>query len=110
MVNKWIFLAGFIELSFAIIMYMYVIRLQLQQFKNRSSLQPLKKLLLSSVLILITASIPLMIVYADAIWFQYQARWLVPFAVIGNATAKVVVAFILILIYKFQSNDDSDIF
>lgn len=110
MVNDKVFLVGFIELGLALILYLYVIKLQLNTFKNQTVLQPLKRLLLASVILLVVASIPLEIVYADAVWFRYQAGWLVPFAVIGNATAKLIVAFVLILIYKFRSKDDGDIF
>lgn len=97
-----IFLAGFVELAIACVLYLIVLRLQLNALKNQSNLQSLKRLLIVAVIFLILASIPLMFVYANALWFHKTAVWILPFAVLGNATSKVVEALILYRIYNFK--------
>lgn len=100
--DNWIFLTGFIELIIACLIYLVVLRLQLLELQNRSRLQRLKWLLVGSVVFLFFAAIPLMTVYADALWIHATGSWLLPFAVIGNATSKMLIGVMLYLIYKFK--------
>lgn len=102
MLSSWIFVVGFWLLAIAIVLDVVVLKMQLQEIKRNHLLQPLKKLLLGSVIFIALASIPLAFVYADAIWFHFTGAWLVYLAVIGNAAAKVVVGILLIFIYKYR--------
>lgn len=102
MPNRWVFELGFIELCIACLIYISVLRLQLRAFKIKTALQPLKILLLNSVIFLILVSLPLMFVYANILWFHSTAQWIVYTAVIANATGKVIVSCLLYLIYKFN--------
>lgn len=105
MVDKWVFFVAFFELLVSCLVLLYVIRLQLNTFKTKSELQPLKRLLLSLVTILIITHTPLMIIYATTVWGSFHNLLLVYVAVLGNASSAVIGSFLLYTIYKYQSKD-----
>ena len=105
MLDNWVFIAGFTELLISCLVWLVVVRMQLNAFKTKSNVQPLKRLLLASVVLLILAHLPLMAVYANTVWFHYDSLWLVYFAVLANATSAILVALLLYAIYKFPSDE-----
>lgn len=102
MLDRWVFYTAFYELVLACVIDVVVIRMQVRTFRYRSSLQPLKKLLLWSLIGLILASLPLMFVYADTLWFHLTGTWIVYIAVLTNASAKILIGVMLYLIYKYN--------
>lgn len=105
MVDRWVVLVGFIELTIACMINIFVLRLQFSQFRYKSFLQPLKRMLLLSVVFFILAALPLMFVYANTLWFHLANVWIIYVAIIANATAKVLISLMLLLIYRFKGND-----
>lgn len=105
MVDKWVFFVAFFELLASSLILAYVAKLQIDAFKTNSSMQPLKKILLSLVVVLIVAHIPLMVVYANTLWGTFHSIWIVYVAVLANSTSTIVGAYLLYTVYKFQSKD-----
>jgi hypothetical protein len=105
MLNNWVFEIGFVLLMISCLIWLFVVRMQLNTFKTKSHLQPLKRLLLVSVILLILAHIPLMIVYANTVWFHDNAIWLVYFAVLANAISAALMAVVLYAVYKFPGDE-----
>jgi predicted tellurium resistance membrane protein TerC len=105
MLDNWVFIAAIVIMVTANILYVSVLLQQYKLFKVRTSLQPLKILLFCAVLLLIIGALPLMIVYANIVWFHYNHLWLVYAAVLLNAFAKLVTGIMLRLIYRFRLSD-----
>lgn len=108
MLDRWVFILGAALIVIAEIQLAFVLRKQYKLFKNKTSLQPLKRLLFAAVLLLMIGALPLLFVYLNIVWFHFQAIWIVYVSVLANAFAKVVTGFVLNLVYTFRGeNDDS---
>ena len=106
MLNNWVFLVAAVLIVIAEIQYIMVLRKQYRLFRERSTLQPLKRLLFTAVLLLMFGAAPLLFVYIDIVWLHYSAQWIVYMAVLANAFAKVITGFILNKVYDFRSQDE----
>lgn len=106
MVNDWVFFVGLVELTGACLIDLYVLKLQISQLRTKSSMQPLKWMLISSVVFLIFAALPLMFVYANTLWFHYTNLWIIYIAILTNSTAKLIIGGVLVAIYRFKDNGD----
>lgn len=102
MLEKVVFSIALSELSISCLIAAVVLKQQLNALRDKTDLQRLKWLLIASVVFLVIAIIPLMFVYANAIWFNIQGAWIVNVAVLTNATSKVVAFLMLYFIYRFK--------
>lgn len=105
MPSKDIFLIAAILLAISIISNVLTMRIQLRQFRTKSSVQPLKYLLLGTLISITLGATPLLFVYLDIVWFQVSYRWIVSAAVLINALAKVSASLMLFLIYSYGIQD-----
>lgn len=109
MLDKWVFALGAALIILAEVQYFYVLREQLRQFQTKSDLQPLKKLLFATVILLMLGAMPLLMVYINLAFLHWQALWIVYLAVVANSLSKVATGTMLILIYRFRAADYDDI-
>lgn len=106
MLDKWVFIVGALLIVIAELQLAFVLRKQFLLFKNKTILQPLKRLLFACVLLLMLGALPLLFVYLNIVWFHFNALWIVYVSVIANALAKVVTGALLNLVYKFRTEDN----
>ncbi len=97
-----IILIAFIEIIVANLLGVYIIWQQIQQLKYKSSLQTVKWLLLASVVFLILSTLPLGVVYANSLWFHREGLLIINIAILGNATAVLLVKVLLLLMYRYR--------
>ena len=102
MPNNLIFGIAFTELAVSFLLGLFLLRLQIKTLRPKTQLQGLKRLLIASVVFLMLSSMPLILVYSDALWFHKNSQWIVYTAVLMNSTSVLLVKVILILIYLFQ--------
>lgn len=102
MPNHSIFFISLIGLTIACFINLSILRIQSRQLKDKSSLQPIKYLLMASVFGYVVATLPLIFVYADILWFHISYNWIVSAAVLGNAFGKDLGSSAFYLIYKYR--------
>ncbi len=90
----------------AIGVLLYVARLQFKEFKYQSSLQPLKRILFHFVILIIISNLPIMYLHYVRIIGQTASPGITAFATASNALATLVVAILLLMVYKFKGNDE----
>lgn len=100
MVDQWVFLVAFLTLTLGSLIDVTVVLTQIRQLRKKTQLQPLKWMLLASVIFIILASSPLMFVYADILWLHIRGSWIVVMAVLGNAFAKLMFGVFMRIIYS----------
>src|SRR5258707_6982724 len=93
---------GLVELAIAFGLGVYLLVLMFKQFRPVTEFQYLKWLLLSAVIFLMLSSIPLMVTYANSIWFHQHAIQVINVTILMNATALIVTKLILITIYRHR--------
>lgn len=106
MLANWVFVLAAALIGIAEIQYALVLRKQIRLFKEKNTLQPLKYMLFGAVLLIMVGAAPLGFVYLNVVWFHLNAAWIVYVAVLANAFAKVVIGFILNMIYRFKGGED----
>lgn len=90
----------------AIGVFIYIARLQFNEFKYKNSLQPLKQLLFYFVIGIIISQIPIMYLHVLRIQGITASSAVTSFATVSNAAATLVVAILMYLVYKFKGNDE----
>jgi len=95
---------GFIEMAIALLLGVYLLWLMIGQLRPKTLLQPLKRLLIASVLLLMLSSVPLMVTYANTLWFHKHALTVINVTIISNATALIITKLVLIAIYRYRSD------
>lgn len=91
---------------FAIGVFIYVAKIQVRQFKNISELQPLKKLLLSFVGLLVLSNLPILYLHYVRIIGEVAPSSVTALATVTNALGTLLSAVVLLLIYKFAAKGD----
>lgn len=85
----------------------YVSSIQLKQFQYKTRLQPLKRLLLSLVVAISLSNLPIMLLHWQRIFVLHDVHDPVTsFATATNAGGMLVVAILLVLIYRFKGYED----
>lgn len=84
------------------ILYLNALRLQIKEFKKVTPLQPLKYMLLFTVILLMIGAAPLMFVYLDIVWFHYDSVLIVYVSVLMNAMSKTMTGILINAIYYFR--------
>lgn len=102
MVGHWVLFVGFLELMLSMFTFAGLFVRQAVSVKNHSVFWPLKWLLLATFFVLIIASLPLAFVYADVLWFGGNNHWIIPVAILSNASSKLILAMLLVAVYKFN--------
>lgn len=108
MVNSlvfWSIITVFIR-AVSIALFVYVATVQYQQFKYKTHLQPLKRLLFFVPIILVLTNIPQGLLSWDRI-LQYKVpNWTTNLATVTNSVGILITAIIFLLIYTFDGNND----
>jgi hypothetical protein len=86
--------------------FIFVGRLQIREFQFKSPLQPLKRLLLASVVTLTISNFPIMYLHYLRIYGLPQPTSVVALATVANAAGMLLVATFLYMIYIFRGNGD----
>lgn len=86
----------------ALLFFGVVAVIQVQQFKIKSPLQPLKWFLLVSVLFLAAANLPVLYVHWQRIVGVPLSDGFTAFASVSNSVAQLVGAVMLLLVYRFK--------
>lgn len=92
----------------AIAGFIHVLVLQLIQFKNKEVYQhenQLKRLLTVFVAVIALPNIPILVLHFDRIRNHPASSGVTSFETVSNAVAMLIVAILLILIYRFRSDD-----
>ncbi len=95
-----IILIGFGELVIAFLLGIYLLYLMVRPLNPKTTLQNIKWLLILSVVFLMLSTVPLLIVYANSLWFHMHELQIINVTIIMNATAIIVTKLMLILIYR----------
>lgn len=82
----------------------YVARLQFTEFRYKSDLQPLKRLLFYCVLALIITNIPILVLNYIRIIGESASAGVTSLATVTNATGVLIFAVLLYLVYKYRGN------
>lgn len=90
----------------AIAVFIFVGKLQLAQFQNKSELQPLKKLFMLFILLLAGSNLPIIYLHYERIMGEVASPAITSWATVSNAVSMLLAAFMLLLIYKFAAKDD----
>lgn len=90
----------------AIGIFVFVGRLQLRQFQNKSELQPLKKLFMLFILLLAGSNIPIIYLHYERIIGEVASPGITAWATVSNAASMLLAAVLLLLIYKFAAKDE----
>jgi len=92
--------------SVALVIFILVIKMQLEQFKEKSNIEGLKKLLLATTILLIAGNVTAILVnflrQSDGNLIE-EARHV---STVFNATATLMISIALYLIYKYRANGD----
>lgn len=95
----------------AIICFIYILYLQLKQFKNKELYRQenrLKRLLTAFVFVIAVSNIPIMLLHFDRIRGIKASDGVTSVATVTNALAMVIIGALLVLIYQFRSDDIDD--
>lgn len=86
----------------ALTAFVYVLTLQFEQIKYKSNLQGLKWLLFYSVVFIAGSNIPIMWLHVERILGHPPNNFVTSFATVTNAGSMLVVAVLLLLVYRFR--------
>lgn len=89
----------------AIVILGIVAKIQFDQFRNNTELQPLKKLLFSFNVFLIGSQIPIIYLHLIRIAGNPGPALSTAVATVFNAIAMLTVAIVLYLVYKFAAKE-----
>jgi hypothetical protein len=89
----------------AIGVLLYIVQIQIKQFQFKSHLQPLKRLLLSALIVLILSNVPILFLHVERIENVTTSAAATSFATVSNALGMLVVAVLLLLVYRFKGVD-----
>lgn len=95
-------LVALIIRALAIVVLLYVMNVQIAQFRYKSRLQPLKWLLLGTLIGLIASNIPIIYLHWLRIFGKVASEGVTSFATVTNAAATLLVAVLLLLVYRFR--------
>lgn len=90
----------------AIVLFVFVGKIQLAQFQNKTELQPLKKLFMLFIFLLAGSNIPIIYLHYERIIGEEAAPGITSWATVSNAGAMLLAAVLLLLIYKFAAKGD----
>lgn len=94
-----------VELIVSMAVMGYTVLVQIQQFRYKSKLQPLKWWLLNAMVALIIFNLPIINIYFAAILHLQAATWETALAIVANATGHLVFAIFILLVYRFRGVD-----
>lgn len=86
----------------AIAVLVYVMTIQIGQFRYKSSLQPLKWLLLSTLITLIALNLPIAYLHWLRIFNLNASASVTSFATVANAAGTLLVALLLLFVYRYR--------
>lgn len=89
----------------AIAMLLLVAYIQLQQFRFKTSLQPLKRLLLGAVTVIVFSNLPIVYLHWVRIARLPSSESVTALATVTNAVSMFIVAVLLLLVYRFRSDE-----
>lgn len=92
----------------AVALFAYVTSIQVKQFQYKTRLQPLKRLLLGLVVAISVSNIPIMYLHWQRFTKPDVNDPVTSFATFTNAASMVVVAVLLVLIYRFKGYEDNN--
>lgn len=86
----------------ALVIFITVVKRQTQQFKTQSEVQPLKKLLIAFVVMLIASQIPILGLHVIRIAEVSGGATYTAVATVTNSIGLLIAAIILNMIYRFK--------
>lgn len=89
----------------AIVIFTYVAILQHAQFKNITTLQPLKRLLFYIPITIIVSNIPQLALSYNRIHSIHGEVGLTSVATLSNAVGVLLTAVLLLLVYRYKSDN-----
>jgi hypothetical protein len=91
----------------ALVLLGFVARMQFQQFKFKTSLQPLKRLLFALVIAIGLSNLPILYLHVQRVLSVPADDTITSFATVTNALGQLILAVLLVLVYRFKSGDDT---
>jgi membrane protein CcdC involved in cytochrome C biogenesis len=89
----------------AIGVFITVALVQAKQFEFKSDLQPLKRLLFYSVVLIAVANIPILLINWARIYGNEVSDATTAFATVTNASGMLGAAILLYLVYRFRGDN-----
>ena len=90
----------------AIGLFIFVGKIQLAQFQNKTELQPLKKLFMLFIALLAGSNISIIYLHYERILGEVASPGITAWVTVSNAVSMLLAALMLLLIYKFAAKDE----
>lgn len=91
--------------SLAVLLFVYSMRVQVDQFQFKTNLQPLKRWLLIALIAIILSNLPILYLHWERLIGHSASEAMTSFATVTNAFGMLVAAVCLVLVYRFKGVD-----
>jgi hypothetical protein len=100
----WSAVAFIVRLT-ALVLLIYIARLQFNEFQFKTTLQPLKRLLFYFVIAIVVSNFPILYLNGIRILGQTGSPTVTDFATVSNALGMLLAAGLLLAVYRYKGND-----